>query len=105
MVNAIVLEITKTETYQEWYTALRDREARTRIDVRIRRLAIGNPGKSRNLGGAISEMKIDYGPGYRLYFTRRGPTLILLLCGGDKSSQSNDIETARKLSSDWAEEG
>ncbi len=88
----------------DWYTALRDREARVRIEVRIRRLAEGNPGQNRNLGGDVSELKIDYGPGYRVYFTRRGSTVILLLCGGNKTSQSKDIAGAKKLARDWVEE-
>ena len=80
-----------------WFAGLRDREARARITVRIRRLSLGNPGDVTPVGGGVSEMRIDYGPGYRVYFVRRGDTLIVLLAGGDKGTQARDISTALKL--------
>jgi len=76
---------------------LRDRSARARIDIRIRRLSLDNPGDVRPVGESVSELRIDYGPGYRVYFTRRRQTLIILLAGGDKRSQDRDIRSALKL--------
>jgi len=92
-------EIRETETYKTWFAGLRDREAKTRIDMRIKRLAMGNPGVNRFLDD-ISEMKIDYGPGYRVYFKDTGKEIIILLCGGDKSTQDKEIKRARKLLKD-----
>jgi putative addiction module killer protein len=77
-----------------WFDALRDRDARLRIMVRIDRLAFGNPGQHRVLSGGVCEMKIDQGPGYRVYYAQRGETLAILLCGGDKRSQQRDIRAA-----------
>jgi putative addiction module killer protein len=94
---ATVLTLRQTDTFAEWLQQLRDERARARINVRLRRLAAGNAGQARSVGGGVSELKIDYGPGYRVYFTRRGVEIIVLLCGGDKSSQSKDIEAAKKL--------
>lgn len=76
---------------------LRDREARARITVRIRRLSLGNPGDVKPVGSGVSEMRIDYGPGYRVYFIRRGDTVVVLLCGGDKRTQDRDIARALEL--------
>jgi putative addiction module killer protein len=90
-------EIRQTAEYASWFAGLRDRVARSRIDVRIRRLALGNPGQHRVLAGGVSELKIDHGPGYRVYYTQRAQTLILLLIGGDKSTQQRDIEMAMRL--------
>jgi len=87
----------RTRIFDEWLRELRGRRARERITVRLRRLAAGNPGQTRSVGGGVSELKIDYGPGYRVYFTRRGMEIVVLLCGGDKSSQSRDIEAAKML--------
>ena len=81
----------------EWFASLRDRQAKARIDVRIRRLSLGNPGDVRPVGEGVSELRIDYGPGYRVYFIRRGQEFIILLAGGDKRTQDQDIRTARKL--------
>ena len=77
---------------------MRDGKARARIDVRIRRLSLGNPGDVRPVGEGVSELRIDYGPGYRVYFVQRGATLIILLTGGDKRTQERDIEKALKMS-------
>ena len=86
-----------TEKYRDWINTLRDRAARARIQVRIDRLAHGNPGKHRNLSGGINELKVDYGPGYRIYYTERQGKLIILLAGGNKKTQQDDIELARAL--------
>ena len=86
--------VEETEVYREWINSLRDLAGRARIQVRVDRLVHGNPGNHRNLAHGISELKIDFGPGYRVYYTKRGNRLLLLLAGGDKSSQRKDIETA-----------
>jgi len=92
-----VIEIRQTETYADWFNSLRDRRARARIDVRIRRLSLGNPGDVRPIGSGVSELRIDYGPGYRVYFVQSGPMLIILLAGGDKRTQDRDIKKALEL--------
>jgi putative addiction module killer protein len=89
-----MIEVRKTEIFTAWFDALRDRQARLRVQVRIDRLAIGNPGQHRVLSAGVCEMKIDHGPGYRVYYTQRGEVLVLLLCGGDKRSLRKDIDTA-----------
>ncbi len=93
-------EIRQTEIYAEWFASLRDRQARARIDVRIRRLSLGNPGDVRPVGEGVSELRIDYGPGYRIYFVPRGQQVVILLAGGDKRTQAKDIETAIVLARD-----
>jgi putative addiction module killer protein len=90
-------EIRETETFKTWFAALRDTRAKTRIDMRIQRLAVGNPGDVKPVGEGVSEMRIDYGPGYRVYFKDTGREIIVLLCGGDKRTQSRDIERAKEL--------
>ena len=91
------MRVEKTEAYREWLDALRDRTGRARILVRVDRLIAGNPGQHRDLTDGVSELKIDVGPGYRVYYTHRGTRLLLLLAGGDKSTQQNDITTAIQL--------
>lgn len=91
------MRVRTTEIYLDWINALKDKMARARIQVRVDRLVHGNPGQHRNLLNGISEMKIDVGPGYRVYYTRRGDQLIILLVGGDKSSQQRDISLAQEL--------
>lgn len=91
------MDIRRTEEYDRWFQRLRDRQARARINIRVRRLSLGNPGDVRSVGGGISELRIDYGPGYRVYFVQRGPGTAVLLLGGDKRSQNQDIEGARAL--------
>lgn len=86
-----------TEVYLDWINGLRDRSGRARIQVRVDRLVHGNPGDHRHLAGGISELRIDIGPGYRVYYTQRGNELIVLLAGGDKSSQQQDIRRAIEL--------
>lgn len=92
-----MIEVRKTEVFAAWFTSLRDLHARMRIQARIDRLAFGNPGEHRALGGGVCELKIDYGPGYRVYYARHGSTLVILLCGGDKHSQRKDIRRAQAM--------
>ncbi len=92
-----MIEIRQTEIYASWFASLRDRQARARIDVRIRRLSLGNPGDVKPVGAGVSELRIDYGPGYRVYFVQRGQQVIILLAGGDKRTQTQDIQTALDL--------
>ena len=92
-----MIEIRKTKVYARWLDSLRDLRARARVLVRVERLAAGNPGDVRPVGEGVSEMRIDYGPGYRVYFTKQGRTVVVLLAGGDKRSQSRDIERALSL--------
>jgi putative addiction module killer protein len=99
-----VIEIRQTETFARWFDKLRDREARARILVRIRRLAIGNPGDVKPVGEGVSELRIDYGPGYRMYYLQQGNELVILLAGGDKRTQDRDIELALNLARDWKEQ-
>ena len=87
----------KTDVFAQWLDELRDIRARARVQARIQRLAAGNPGDVKPVGEGVSEMRIDYGPGYRVYFTRRGNEVVILLAGGDKSTQDNDIKTAQGL--------
>jgi putative addiction module killer protein len=92
-----VIEIRQTDQYSKWFAELRDRQARARINVRIRRLLLGNPGDVKSVGKGVSELRIDYGPGYRVYFVQHERSLVVLLAGGDKTSQKRDIKTALKL--------
>lgn len=96
-----MLEIVKSSTFDSWLRSLRDLQARARIEVRIRRLSLENPGRHRVLKGGIREMKIDYGPGYRVYYAYRNQTLVLLLCGGNKSTQAEDIKLAQRIVKQW----
>jgi len=92
-----VKEIRESGVYKEWFKSLRDDRAKTRIDYRIGRLAIGNPGDVRPVGKGISEIRIDYGPGYRIYYKDTGREIIILLCGGDKRTQQADIDKALEI--------
>ncbi len=92
-----MIQIRQTEAYARWFDDLRDSVTRARIDIRIRRLSIGNTGDAKSVGDGISELRINYGPGYRVYFTRRGLSVIVLLAGGDKSTQDSDIREAKAL--------
>ncbi len=91
------MEVRQTDDYANWFASLRDRHARVRIDVRIRRLSLGNPGDVKPVGEGVSELRIDYGPGYRVYFVQRAQTVIVLLAGGDKRTQQRDIDRALQL--------
>ena len=91
------MEIRKTDVYAKWLDGLRDIRARARIQVRVERLAAGNAGDVKPVGESVSELRINYGPGYRLYYTQRGTEMIILLAGGDKSSQASDIKAALRL--------
>jgi putative addiction module killer protein len=86
--------IRQTRVFSAWLADLRDVQAKARINARIRRLSLGNPGHHRVLQSGVAELKIDYGPGYRVYYTQRGEELVILLCGGDKRTQTQDIERA-----------
>jgi putative addiction module killer protein len=95
------VRVKKTDEYRDWLDRLRDQAGRARILVRVDRLIHGNPGDHRSLQGGVSELKIDFGPGYRVYYTQRGEQLLLLLIGGDKSSQARDIAKAQQLAEDF----
>jgi putative addiction module killer protein len=92
-----MIEIRKTEIFTKWLDGLHDIRARARIQVRIERLAAGNPGDVKPVGGGVSELRIDYGPGYRVYYKKHGQKVVILLAGGDKSTQAKDIKTALRL--------
>ena len=92
-----MIEIRQTPAFSTWYDRLGSSEARSRIRLRLRRLELGNPGGVKPVGEGVSEMRIDFGPGYRVYFISRGACIVLLLCGGDKSSQAADILRAKRL--------
>jgi len=96
-VTANEIAVRRTKTYDLWFARLRDARAKARIAVRIDRLQRGNAGDHRSVGDGVMELKVDYGPGYRVYYIRRASTLVLLLCGGDKSSQSGDIQRAKAI--------
>ena len=92
-----MIELIRSGTFDTWLSGLRDRRAVARIAARLDRLAAGNPGDVEPVGEGVSELRINYGPGYRVYFIQRGPVLVILLCGGDKSTQSKDIQTAVQI--------
>ena len=95
-----MIEIRETQVYADWFRNLRDRRAKARIDTRIRRLSLGNPGDVKPVGAGVSELRINYGPGYRIYFIQRGSDVIVLLGGGDKRTQQQDIKKALELARD-----
>ena len=92
-----MIEVRKTEVYARWLDGLRDAPARARVLVRVERLVAGNPGDVRPVGEGVSELRIDYGPGYRVYFRKQGRAVVILLAGGDKRTQDRDIATALRL--------
>ena len=98
-----MIQIQQTEAYVKWFSGLRDRVARARIDIRIRRLSLGNAGDAKPVGDGVSELRVDHGPGYRIYFIPRGEVVIVLLAGGDKSTQDKDIRNAKALAKDLKE--
>ncbi|MBI5015555.1 MAG: type II toxin-antitoxin system RelE/ParE family toxin [Deltaproteobacteria bacterium] len=92
-----MIEIRKTDVFARWLDGLSDLSTRARVQVRIERLAAGNPGDAKPVGEGVSELRIDYGPGYRVYFTQRGQEVVILLVGGGKRTQTSDIKTALRL--------
>lgn len=98
-----MIEIKQTATYLAWERRLKDQLAKAAIAARVFRLANGLAGDVSPVGQGVSELRIHYGPGYRVYFQQRGNEIVILLCGGDKSSQSRDIETAKRLAIEWRE--
>jgi len=98
-----MITVRETVEFAKWMKGLKDRKTRLVINARIRRISVGNFGDSKPVGSGISELRIDYGPGYRVYFTQEGKEIIILLCGGNKSSQSRDIETAKRIANNLEE--
>ena len=96
-----MIEILKSATFESWLVGLKDRQARLRVISRIERLSAGNPGDVKPVGAGVSEMRLDYGPGYRVYFMQRGALVIVLLAGGDKRRQDADIKRALKTAEEW----
>ncbi len=96
------MEIRQTETFRKWRIGLKDDRVRALIASRLDRLAFGHAGDVEPIGGGISELRIHHGPGYRIYIQRRGQALIVLLCGGDKGSQTKDIKTAKRIANEWS---
>ena len=96
-----MVELIKSSNFDSWFSRLKDRRAVAKIAARIDRLAVGNPGDVKPIGNGLTEMRIDYGPGYRVYYMQRGQIVIVLLCGGDKSTQARDIEQAKDLAALW----
>lgn len=99
-----MLDLEQTATYEKWEARLRDKRARTIIAARLMRLAVGLPGDVASVGDGVSELRIHYGPGYRVYFQRQRNFLVLLLCGGDKSTQTRDIAAAKELAKQWRDQ-
>jgi len=91
------MEVRQTDEFRDWLCGLRDGKAAARITARIRRFEQGNPGDTRSVGAGVMEMRVDYGPGYRVYYVRRGSVVVILLCGGDKRTQQRDITRAQSL--------
>lgn len=96
-----MIEVRRSGTFDQWLKKLRDVRAVARINIGIQRLVAGNPGEVAPVGEGVSELKIDYGPGYRVYFTRKGDEIVVLLCGGDKKSQAEDIKEAKRIAKEW----
>ena len=98
-----MLELVKSAIFEAWIVGLKDSHARRRINSRIRRLSLGNPGDVKPVGSGVSELRIHYGPGYRVYFMQRGRFVVVLLCGGDKRTQNSDIKLAIQIANEWTE--
>ncbi len=98
-----MFDIRQTETFARWRSKLKDERTRAAIALRLARLEFGHVGDVSPVGEGISELRIHYGPGYRIYFHRRGKTIVVLLCGGDKSTQAKDIKKAKLLAKEWRE--
>jgi len=99
--NTYIMAVRRSSVFKKWIKKLRDARARYRINARIRRLEDGNPGDVEPVGEGISEMRIDYGPGYRVYYKEVRKEIIVLLCGGDKTNQQEDIKEAKKIAADY----
>ena len=99
-----MFELVRSATFDTWFRGLRDVRARVRIAARLDRVADGNFGDVKPVGHGISELRIDYGPGYRVYFLQRGSVFVVVLAGGDKGTQHTDIQTARRVAADWERE-
>ena len=97
-----MIELLQTETFRRWRTRIKDQRLRGLIASRLDRLAFGHAGDVKPVGSSISELRIDYGPGYRIYYQRRGDVLIVLLCGGNKDTQQKDIQMAKRLAANWS---
>lgn len=97
-----MIEIKQTDVFRKWWIKLKDERSRGLILSRLGRLAYGHAGDVESVGNGISELRIHYGPGYRIYFQKQGVTIIVLLCGGDKSTQAKDIKTAKRLADEWS---
>jgi putative addiction module killer protein len=95
--NCLMIEVRQTKQFSDWLNRLKDANVVVRITARIRRMEMGNPGDSKSVGRSVREMRIDYGPGYRIYYVQRGTRIVILLCGGDKRTQRQDIEQAQEL--------
>jgi len=102
--NDDMIEIKQTEVFETWLDDLRDRRAIRLIAARLERLTHGHFGDAKPVGGGISELRIHYGAGYRIYFQQRGKEIVLLLCGGDKNTQARDIQRARAIAKQWRDE-
>ncbi len=98
-----MVEVRQTDVYEKWFSRLRDIRAKARIDIRIRRLSLGNPGDVKPVGNGVSELRIDVGKGYRVYFVQRGDQLVILLAGGSKHTQQKNIELAKQLAKEVQE--
>ena len=98
-----MIELKQTETFRKWRLRLKDHRVRAIIASRLDRLSLGNTGDAEPIGEGVSELRIHYGPGYRIYFQKRGSAIVVLLCGGDKSTQAKDIRTAKLLAREWSE--
>src|SRR6202140_2206886 len=96
-----MFEVQKTEEFDKWLSGLADQRAKAKIASRIERLGLGNPGDVRPVGAGVSEMRVPYGPGYRVYFKQTDKTIVLLLCGGDKSTQERDIKRAKEIAPNY----
>lgn len=94
-------EVIQSATFERWLQSLHDRRAVARINIRLANVRLGNLGDTRRVGNGVFEMRIHYGPGYRLYFMREGETVVVLLCGGDKNTQKRDIQHAKQLAKEW----
>ncbi len=99
----MLIELKQTQTFQKWRERLKEERARALIASRLDRLAYGHAGDVETVGHGVSELRIHYGPGYRIYIQKRGNTILILLCGGDKSTQDKDIKTAKRLADEWSE--